>query len=165
MTCNWEGFSYLRFNKPSHIILMLAWSTQTICFVSTPGLHELATSWDQPVLASSSLPQILVAGHSSASPKTFCQTNEVPASSNDPDRDETICMQSDWRKSFERRGWSMCPPSAKFMNALYRSKWGKDTTSETIGMLDRAQCCESASAYKKTPISYRTADWSSSFKR
>lgn len=95
---------------------------------------------------------------------TFRRVLAVPGSQA-PVVASSQCRHGDWRTSFDSRGWSTCPPSALFINGLYRSQWGQGPVSEAIAMLDRVQCCEAPLSYKDMPTAFQSVDWSETFKR
>jgi len=94
---------------------------------------------------------------------TFRRVLAVPGSQA-PVVASSQCRHGDWRTSFDSRGWSTCPPSALFINGLYRSQWGQGPVSEAIAMLDRVQCCEAPLSYKDMPTAFQSVDWSDTFK-
>jgi hypothetical protein len=94
---------------------------------------------------------------------TFRRVLTVPGSQS-PVVASSQCRHGDWRTSFDSLGWSTCPPSALFINGLYRSQWGQGPVSEAIAMLDRVQCCEAPLSYKDMPTAYQSVDWSKTFK-
>lgn len=98
------------------------------------------------------------------SARTFRRVLTVPGSQS-PVVASSQCRHGDWRTSFDSLGWSTCPPSALFINGLYRSQWGQGPVSEAIAMLDRVQCCEAPLSYKDMPTAYQAVDWSNTFKR
>jgi len=137
--------------------------------VDTADMDAVARDMEiwEPYIAHSStdpLPDVRF-GNVAKFPSTFQRTIVSPWNLS-PIMQSSTCRHADWRTSFDTMGWSTCAAQSNlYLNGLYRSKWGRDTTSEAIAMLDRAQCCEAPLMYKDMPAAYRISDWSSSFKR
>ncbi|XP_046863842.1 uncharacterized protein LOC124457679 isoform X2 [Xenia sp. Carnegie-2017] len=68
------------------------------------------------------------------------------------------CVNANWWKSFDKKGWSKCDNAKQFITGFYRSKLNK-FNNDGIYKLEEAKCCPSSSLHAGQRSTCKNANW------
>ncbi|XP_046863735.1 neurogenic locus Notch protein-like isoform X8 [Xenia sp. Carnegie-2017] len=74
------------------------------------------------------------------------------------------CVNDNWWKSFDKKGWSRCDNAKQFITGFYRNKL-KKFNNDGIYKLEEAKCCTSSSLYAGQRSTCINANWWKSLDR
>ncbi|XP_046863970.1 uncharacterized protein LOC124457823 [Xenia sp. Carnegie-2017] len=71
---------------------------------------------------------------------------------------ESFCLNANWWKSFDKKGWSHCGNIRRFITGFYRSRLTSFKKDE-ISKLEAARCCKSTLKYKNRKSICKNGYW------
>ncbi|XP_046863969.1 neurogenic locus notch homolog protein 2-like [Xenia sp. Carnegie-2017] len=74
-----------------------------------------------------------------------------------------VCVNANWRRSFDKQGWSTCDTTNQFITGLYRNKLR--VNNDGLYRLEDAKCCKSSPIYIGQKSICQNADWWDSFNK